>query len=614
MNPYIFYEESGHFKVGVIKQENPSTYLIHTMQGKCCKIKTNNVFLTFNSDPQHFLLTATQLAESIDVALLWSTLGESEFSGEVAAHEYFGASASEIEIAAIFIAIYASPIYFYKKGKNLFKTAPEENLKQALNAMARKKQQEEKMKEWIQSIENNQLPEEIRTDLLTILHQPDKQSLTYKAFAKAAELQKLSFFELAHHLGAVDSIHQYFLDGFTIQHIPNTTAILSVPEMTPLPTAAVKAFSIDDTGTTEIDDAFSLTPLENGNQSIGIHIALPSMWIHPHSEIEHEILQRLSTIYFPTGKITMLPENWIQAFSLNEGTYRPVMSLYIELDSENRIVSKTTKVETVFIQTNLRIEKIEHLFTPENSNQQEFFPHHHALTRLYDFALTQQKQRGKHDANSEKRFDYIVMVDESEHIDIRVRERGAPIDLLVSELMILANSTWAEILHTQQHMGLFRGQTTGKVFMSTHAEPHIGLGVQHYAWFTSPLRRATDYINQKQLLHILDNNQPLRFQEKDRELWSILTQFESTYAIYSDFQRKMETYWSLKYIQQQLLKELTGIIIKEDLVRIEGLPLTVRAHNIPIDILPKTRILLSIREIDLLHTDIHLVYKNVLTS
>ena len=178
--------------------------------------------------------------------------------------------------------------------------------------------------------------------------------------------------------------------------------------------------------------------------------------------------------------------------------------------------------------------------------------------------------------------------------------------------MILANSTWAQMLHEAEVGGLFRVQPAGKVRMSTQSEPHIGLGLQHYAWFTSPLRRAADYINQKQLLSLIWPDTPPRFAPKDGMLFAALRDFESTYTVYADFQRQMESYWSLVYVQQQQLNELNAVILKEDLVRIEGLPLVARASGIPVDALPKSRIRLTVTGVDLNQISIGLNYLNAI--
>ena len=599
----IFYEESGQFKVASIVQKNDATYQVDTQHGKRTKVKANNVFAEFDGDMAAFLENAQAQAADIDTDLLWEVCGEEEFSAEAIAEEYYGHAPTKTELAATLIALYAAPMYFYKKAKGVFKAAPEETLKQALAAIERKKQQDAQIDAWAEALKRGEMPPEIAADLKTILHAPDKQSLTYKAFTKAADALKTSAYELAKKTGGITSIPQYLQDGFEIKYFPKGTGFpdLPLPEMPDLPKADVTAFSIDDESTTEVDDALSLTDLGNGTKRVGIHIAAPSLAVKPGDKMEKNIMERLSTVYFPGGKITMLPENWIAAFSLDAGAYRPAVSIYFDVDSEFNVGEPTCKIEAVNIAENLRIQTIEPHFNAEtglDETGEMMFTHHQDLIWFHQFAVALQKARGKYEPDRAPQYDYSIELDEEGKVSVVRRERGSPIDMLVSEMMILANSTWAQMLHDNDLPGLFRVQPAGKVRMSTKSEPHIGMGVQHYGWFTSPLRRAADYINQKQLLSLIDDTADPLFQQSDAELFAALRDFDTAYAAYADFQRQMEAYWSLVYLQQQGTSELTATILKEDLVRIEGLPLVTRATGIPFDALPKSQVLLKITELD----------------
>ena len=599
----IFYEESGQFKVASIVQKNDATYQVDTQHGKRTKVKANNVFAEFDGDMAAFLENAQAQAADIDTDLLWEVCGEEEFTAEAIAEEYYGHTPTKTELAATLIALYAAPMYFYKKAKGVFKAAPEETLKQALAAIERKKQQDAQIDAWAEALKRGEMPSEIAADLKTILHAPDKQSLTYKAFTKADDELKISAYELAKKTGGITSIPQYLQDGFEIKYFPKGTGFpdLPLPEMPDLPKADVTAFSIDDESTTEVDDALSLTDLGNGMKRVGIHIAAPSLAIKQGDKMEKNIMERLSTVYFPGGKITMLPENWIAAFSLDAGAYRPSISIYFDVDSEFNVGAPTCKIEAVNIAENLRIQTIEPHFNAETGLDEAgemMFAHHQDLIWFYQFAIALQKARGKYEPDRAPQYDYSIELDEEGNVSVVRRERGSPIDTLVSEMMILANSTWAQMLDENELPGLFRVQPAGKVRMSTKSEPHIGMGVQHYGWFTSPLRRAADYINQKQLISLIDDSAELLYQNSDAELFAALRDFDAAYTAYADFQRQMEAYWSLVYLQQQGISELTATILKEDLVRIEGLPLVTRATGIPFDALPKSQALFKITELD----------------
>ena len=609
----IFYEESGQFKVAAVIQKNDSTYQADTQHGKRTKVKAANVFAEFDGDMAAFLEKAQNEAAEIDTDLLWETCGEEEFTAAAAAEGYFGHAPSKTELAATLIALYAAPMYFYKKAKGVFKAAPEETLKQALAAIERKKQQEALMEEWTGRLKNGELPPEIAADLPAILHMPDKQSLTYKAFAKAADSLKLSFYELAKQTGGIQSLPQYLLDGFKLRHFPRECAAPPIPDTADLPQAeGIAAFSIDDDSTTEVDDALSVQNLPDGGRRIGIHIAAPALAVQPGDAMEKIIFQRQSTAYFPGGKITMLPDEWVAAFSLDEGKTQPAVSIYFDVDAEWRAGKPECKIERVAIADNLRIQTIEPHFNRETGLEGgNAFPHHDDLAWFYRLAVELQKQRGKYEPDRPPQYDYGIELLSDGQVQISRRERGSPIDTLVSEMMILANSTWAEMLHDNGLPALFRVQPAlGKVRMSTKSEPHIGMGVQHYGWFTSPLRRAADYVNQKQLISLIDPATEARFKNGDPGLFAEVGNFESAYTAYQDFQRDLENYWSLVWLEQQNAAETQAQILKEDLVRIDGLPLVVRATGIPPELPPRTTVKLKIAEIDSEKRFIALSYLN----
>ena len=609
----IFYEESGQFKVAAVIQKNDSTYQADTRHGKRTKVKAANVFAEFDGDMAAFLEKAQNEAAEIDTDLLWETCGEEEFTAAAIAEEYFGHAPSKTELAATLIALYAAPMYFYKKAKGVFKAAPEETLKQALAAIERKKQQEALMEEWTGRLKNGELPPEIAADLPAILHMPDKQSLTYKAFAKAADSLRLSFYELAKQTGGIRSLPQYLLDGFKLRHFPRECAAPPVPDTADLPQAeGIAAFSIDDDSTTEVDDALSVQNLPDGGRRIGIHIAAPALAVQAGDAMEKIIFQRQSTAYFPGGKITMLPDEWVAAFSLDEGKTQPAVSIYFDVDAEWRVGRPECKIERIAIADNLRIQTIEPHFNRETGLEGgNAFPHHDDLAWFYRLAVELQKQRGKYEPDRPPQYDYGIELLSDGQVQISRRERGSPIDTLVSEMMILANSTWAEMLHDNGLPALFRVQPAlGKVRMSTKSEPHIGMGVQHYGWFTSPLRRAADYVNQKQLISLIDPAAEARFKNGDPGLFAEVGNFESAYTAYQDFQRDLESYWSLVWLEQQNAVETQAQILKEDLVRIDGLPLVVRATGIPPELPPRTTVKLKIAEIDSEKRFIALSYLN----
>ena len=197
-------------------------------------------------------------------------------------------------------------------------------------------------------------------------------------------------------------------------------------------------------------------------------------------------------------------------------------------------------------------------------------------------------------------------------MQIVARERGSPMDKLVAELMIYANATWGEDLQKGGFAGIYRAQTGGKVFMTTEATPHQGLGVAQYAWSTSPLRRAVDLINQRQMLAML-RGEPAPYALKDSKLLVIIRDFDQTYSAYSDFQTRMERYWCLQYLIQEKLSEVTATVWRENLVRIDGMFFITKVPSLP-ELKVGTKVLLEIKHIDTLLMELTCKFKQVIAE
>ena len=127
---------------------------------------------------------------------------------------------------------------------------------------------------------------------------------------------------------------------------------------------------------------------------------------------------------------------------------------------------------------------------------------------------------------------------------------------------------------------------------------------------TSPLRRYCDLVNQWQLIACLQGDNP-PFAIKSAELFAAMRDFELTYAAYAEYQRGMERYWCLRWLQQEGLKEIAATVRREQLVKVDHLPLMVRVPSLP-ELEPGQRVLLSIGDIDLLGREAELRYQATL--
>lgn len=605
----VLFEEGGGFKAGSVIADNDNSLQVEMPTGKRSKIKAATVLLRFEKPSASALLEqATPQAEEIEPDFLWECVSDGEFSFLDFARDYYGHQPSAVEAAAVLLALHAAPIYFHRKGKGCFRKAPADILAAALAGLEKKRQQALTMEGWIAELKEFRLPVEIGALTDALLYAPDRNKFETKAFETVCAETGLTAAQLLFKCGAIKSPYYLHFRRFLHEQFPKGVAFptLSAPPLpSDLPRADVMAFSIDDANTTEIDDALSVVKLPGIGSRIGIHIAAPGLAIEHGSPLDGVARARLSTVYMPGNKITMLPDAVVQNYTLAGGVDCPAVSLYLTVNESLEIVSEESRLEMVHIAANLRHHEVEPWFNAETVTA-DLGEHRFKdeLLHLWHFANACEGRRGKPSAmqgNNDYNFEIEGDLSEPDDCVVKIteRKRGSPLDKLVAELMIVANATWGGLLADHNMACLYRAQTQGKVRMTTSPLPHEGLGVPQYAWMTSPLRRYCDLVNQWQLIACLKGESP-PFAQKSAELFGAMRDFELTYSSYAEFQRLMERYWCLRWVQQQGLVEIDATVRREQLVKLDHLPMQLRIASLPNDLLPGQRVRLAIESIDLL--------------
>jgi exoribonuclease-2 len=629
---YALFEEAGKFHAGRVLSEAESSAQVELDSGKRVKVKAAHLLLRFDRPaPAELMSEAQRLANDIDLDLAWTFAPDQDFGFRDLARDYFSADATTTQQAAALLRLFEAPHYFRRLGRGQFRKASEETVKAALAGIERKRRIAEQIDAWAGELAAGGCPSEVREQLYRILFRPDKNAPEYKAVVEAARRTQRAPLELLQAAGAIDSPYQFHWRRFLFEQFPKGTgfADLPVPPVKEsLPVAeGVRAFSIDDSATTEIDDALSVRGLGSGAVRLGIHIAAPGLAIAPDSPLDKVARERLSTVYMPGGKITMLPDEVVQAYTLVEGRDCPAVSLYLTVDEttlERRDFE--TRLERVTIAANLRHDRLDAVVTetvlagedPQALEQVPFGTELAFLWRLARALKAEREQvRGKPELFT--RPDYSFRLEPSpqdlptgdETVVIAQRRRGAPLDLVVSEAMILANSHWGGWIAACGVPGIYRSQASMapgvKVRMGTKPAPHAGMGVPQYTWATSPLRRYVDLVNQWQIVAAARHGRTAAlaapFKPKDAALFAVISAFDAAYAAYADFQGGIERWWTLRHLQQQGITELDAAVMKDGWVRADALPLMCRAGGC--EGLPRgTRVRIRITGCDLLTLDV----------
>jgi exoribonuclease II len=588
----LLFEEDGVFRAGVILSSTESAHQVELASGKRTKLKASHALLHFDDVTPARLLEAAQAeADLIDLDFLWEAAPQSEFGFRDLALDYFGGKPTSVQQAALLLRLHSAPVYFHRKGRGRYRPAPPDTLRAALAAVERKRRQDELRQHYVDELKAGRAPAAIVEQAVPMLVRPDRSSLEYKALEQAAGDARTTPLRLLLANGAIGSPYLWHVDSFLAQHFPRGTGFpAGLPDPAPdstLPVADVAAFSIDDSATTEIDDAFSVTPAGEHRMRIGVHIAAPALALRREHGLDAVARARMSTVYAPGFKITMLPQSWVDAYSLTEGQVVPVLSLYIDLDvHEMQVLGTESRIERVRIAANLRHDRLDELVTEESISGGSFdAPFAGELALLWRFARALLARREAVRGRPEPlgRIDYSFVLDgegEHSHVAIKPRRRGAPLDLLVAELMIYTNSTWGRWLAQRGVAGIYRSQSMGRVRMSTVAAAHEGLGVSHYAWSSSPLRRYVDLVNQRQLVACI-RDEPAPYAAGDADLFAIVSAFDAAYGAYAEFQERMERYWGLRWLRQEDVRRIGATVIRGDVLRLSGIPFITRLPGLP---------------------------------
>ena len=448
---HALFEDAGKFLAGRVMTETDTSVQIELDSGKRVKVKAANVLLKFDKpQPAELMAAAQLLAQEIDLDLAWEFAPDTEFSFADLARDYFEASAGIDKQAAALFRLYEAPHYFRRLGKGNFKKAPAEIVKAALLGIERKKLLAAQIEGWAAELVAGQCPPTVREQLYKLLFKPDRNAPEYKAVVEAARLSHQAPLDLLKAAGAITSPYQFHWRRFLFESFPKGTGFpaLAAPVIREtLPLASIRAFSIDDSQTTEIDDALSVQGLGSGTVVFGVHIAAPGLAFAPDAPIDKVARERLSTVYMPGHKLTMLPDDVVQAYTLTAGRDCPAVSLYVTFDEATLAIrSSETKLERVSIAANLRHDQLDSVITEASLTGQAPADYGFAAELAFAFRLARQLKaqrevvRGKPENFNRPDYNFRLNSegepDGTEQVSIGTRVRGSPLDLIVAEAMI----------------------------------------------------------------------------------------------------------------------------------------------------------------------------------
>jgi exoribonuclease-2 len=535
----------------------------------------------------------------ISVEELWDLVHEEEegFSCHDLAEICFSEEVSSDHTSAVFRALLTDSIHFKLKGGLFYANSPEK-LEQILIQHERQAQKERELAEgsyWLGAVwksepaaepENGERYLRMLRDFCLFGTEASDYQQIKKILAMAQVPVPQGIFPLLVKLGVWNEDENLYLHRFGIQEDFPVEVLDCADKIaeglgsdggewtsdTREDLSSLPIFTIDGLMTRDYDDAISIRPLESGVE-VGIHIADAAAFVSPDTPVDLEALERINSLYLPDTRVPMMPTTLSEdVCSLRQGEKRLATSLLVRFDEGDQLQDYRFALSRIRVQRQLTYSQANELVTVEEE-----------LGRLYRLCTRLRRRRIKQGALLLPLPELRVWVNSNNEIKVATLDRETPAQLVVSELMILANGLAAETLAAKSVPAIYRsqgkpqaivvGEGTDDLYLnylqrrylsraelSIDPKPHSGLGMAAYTNWTSPIRRYMDLVILRQLKSVVRGEPPVYTPEVLDPIISRITIGQSrTLQIKKEWTR----YWVLKYLERQQIKFVDALVLNQ---------------------------------------------------
>jgi len=546
--------------------------------------------------------TRKSLMQLVDVEELWSLLESEEEGYDVRglAEFVFSESLTDHHVAAVQRVLLQDRLYFqFKDG--LFHARSQEKVEQRRAEMEREAEREARIQsgaEWVQAVWNRRhrggVPEEQMglVDALKsycLFDQESPEAPFVKELLKRAGIVPApgSAFRLLVRLGVWKEDENLYLHEQNItpdfpeevlqeaETLAGSSPALRYDASRRRDLRNLDTFTVDSALTRDHDDALSLRPLEDGTFEVGIHIADVAEFVNPGTAMDREAAARASSIYLPDSRISMLPPVISEDLcSLKSGKERFALSFLLRVDAQGTVTAQEIIPSLIEVREQLTYEEVNERLGQDT-----------VLGTLYDLALKARRKRIERGAVILPLPEIHLHVNPVGMIQLSRYEKESPSQVLVSEWMIAANAAAASFLAECGVPSIYRVQADCKpetdpvasehelfhvyrrrrlfarAEMDTQPRPHCSLALSSYTMATSPIRRYSDLVVQRQLSRlVLGGENP--YSEED--LRQLITRLAAVQTKIFQIQRKWTRYWILKYMEQEGIQTLDALVLDQN--------------------------------------------------
>ncbi|HHP7231577.1 MAG TPA: ribonuclease catalytic domain-containing protein [Xenococcaceae cyanobacterium] len=350
------------------------------------------------------------------------------------------------------------------------------------------------------------------------------------------------------------------------------------PDSDRLDLTHLKVYTVDDESTTEIDDGLSIEYLENNeNFRLWIHIADPTRLVIPGDELDLEARRRSTSLYLPTGMISMFPTELATGpMSLIQGQTCHALSFGVTLSEQGAIADYLIKPTLIKPTYRLTYDDVDEMLELGLIKEPEI--------RELAKAATLRKQWRKSQGSIQIQMPESSIKVKDEEITIELLD-GSQSRQLVAEMMILAGEVTGQYAKEHNIPLPFRGQPQPELppeeeLLQLPAGPvrycalrrcmprsemsltplrHASLGLDNYIQVTSPIRRYTDLLAHFQLkAHLRGHQLPFAKEQLQEILYSVGTSaYEATLV-----ERQTNRYWGLEYLRRNAESVWQALVLR----------------------------------------------------
>lgn len=384
-----------------------------------------------------------------------------------------------------------------------------------------------------------------------------------------------------------------------------------------------RIITIDGDDAKDLDDAISITKLDNGNYRLGVYIADVSYFVNEGTKLNEDALKRATSVYLTDRVLPMLPFKLCNDLcSLNEHEDKLVMALEMEIDKSGEVVDYELS-EGVINSTHRMTYNVVNQMLDGECVDSKYDDIKSDLKLMEELSLILRKNKGDRGSLDFDIPEAKIVVDENGHpIDVKRRERGEG-ERIIEDFMIMANETVATIVYNMELPFIYRvhdepddiklakfnkllnntafklknykaskssnvtpmmlqrllneinevdlGLSTMLLRMMAKAEystlniGHFGLASKCYTHFTSPIRRYPDLIVHRLLKKYIINSEDFysnKFNEEDE-----LNKLDELAKICSEQERKatdcerdVEDYKMAEFMEDHIGEVFDGTI------------------------------------------------------